>query len=102
MKNKTKKVYNLLKKIPKGKVTTYKALASACNLHPREVGRILSQNPYAPKVPCHRVVRADGRIGGYTHKGRLNPERKLGMLMKEGVELLRGRVGKEFFFKHKA
>ncbi|HIH17959.1 MAG TPA: MGMT family protein [Nanoarchaeota archaeon] len=98
-KNKSEKVYTLLKKVPKGKVTTYKALARACGLHPREVGRILSKNPYAPQVPCHRVVRTDGSIGGYTWKGKQAPGRKAEMLKREGVEFLRGRVVKANLFK---
>lgn len=96
--NKAEKVYALLKRVPRGKVTTYKALAHACEFSPREIGRILSRNPYAPKVPCHRVVRADGSLGGYTHGGRQNPALKMRILKREGVEFSRGRVGKEFFF----
>ena len=99
MKNKAEKVYKILKRVPKGKVTTYKDLAKASGLHPREIGRILSKNPYAPKVPCHRVVRADGSIGGYTHKGRQAPGMKMRILEEEGVKISRGRVGKDNLFK---
>ena len=98
METKAGRVYALLRKVPRGKVTTYKALAKACKLSPREVGRILSKNPYAPQVPCHRVVRSDGSLGGYTYRGRQALGRKAKMLKGEGVEFLRGRVGKEFVF----
>jgi len=97
--SKAERVYRTLKRVPRGKVTTYKALASACSLSPREVGRILSQNPYAPQVPCHRVVRADGSIGGYTHKGRQAPERKTCILEEEGVKISRGRVSKKIMIQ---
>lgn len=51
-----KKVYELLKKVPKGQVTIYGDLAKAANTSPRAVGQLMNVNPYAPKVPCHRVV----------------------------------------------
>ena len=60
------KVYNLLKQIPRGRVTTYKSLAQALHSKAyRAVGQILKKNPCAPLVPCHRVVKSDGTIGGY-------------------------------------
>ncbi len=96
MEKKAERVYTLLKKVPRGKVTTYKTLAKACGLSPREVGHILSKNPYAPKVPCHRVVRSDGSLGGYTHRGKPAPSIKMRMLKREGVEFLRGKIRKEF------
>lgn len=99
--DKKEKVYSVLRKIPKGKVTTYKAVAVACKIHPREAGRIISQNPYAPEVPCHRVVRSDGSIGGYTWKGRQNPEKKIQILQKEGIRIDNRRIRKEFLYKMK-
>jgi O-6-methylguanine DNA methyltransferase len=60
------KVYKLVKTIPKGKVLTYKDVAKKIG-HPmayRAVGNILNKN-VDPKVPCHRVIRSDGKIGGY-------------------------------------
>ena len=92
-------LYNLLKKVPKGKVTTYKALADKCKISPREAGYILSKNPHAPQVPCHRVVRSNGEVGGYTYKGRIDSKRKETILRKEGVEIQKGRVGQEFLIK---
>ncbi len=59
------KLYELLKQIPKGKVTTYKALADKLRTKGyRAVGQIVGKNPNAPKVPCHRVVRSDGGLAG--------------------------------------
>ena len=62
------KVYALLKKVPKGKVTTYGALAKKLRSSPRAVGQALRVKPFAPRVPCHRVVSADGSIGGFRGK----------------------------------
>ena len=60
------RTYDLLKKVPKGKVTTYKALAEKLGTKAyRAVGQAMRCNPYAPKVPCHRVVKSDGSIGGF-------------------------------------
>ena len=84
------KIYSLLKKVPKGKVTTYKALANALGTKAyRAVGQAMSCNPYAPIVPCHRVVKSDGSIGGFLGNINLNSKevrRKIKMLRKEGIE----------------
>lgn len=88
------KVYQELRKVPKGKVTTYKLLASKLGTKAyRAVGSALKNNPYAPKVPCHRVIKTDGRVGGFM--GKLTGEevaRKIVMLRNEGVEVIGGRV----------
>lgn len=63
-------VYALLKKIPKGKVTTYKEIGKALGGKGqiyRAVGNALNKNPFAPAVPCHRVVASDGSLGGFAH-----------------------------------
>ena len=80
-------VYNKLKLVPPGKVTTYKLLAEACGVKAyRAIGQILKRNPYAPVVPCHRVVRSDGGIGGFMGKTRgKEVEKKIMMLKKEGI-----------------
>lgn len=80
-------VYRLTKRVPKGRVTTYKAIANAlCCQAYRLVGQALKNNPYAPHVPCHRVVKSDGTIGGFggTLKGKAI-KRKIAMLKKEGI-----------------
>jgi methylated-DNA-[protein]-cysteine S-methyltransferase len=83
MKTFKQKVYEVVKKIPKGKVLTYKEVAErAGNLNAsRAVGNILSQN-YDPKIPCHRVIRSDGKLGGY-NRGVKNKE---AILRKEGIK----------------
>ena len=87
---KNEDVYELLLKIPAGKVTTYGDLAKALG-NPsasRIVGRILGQNPNPIKVPCHRVVMSDGKLGGYAY----GTAKKRGLLEKEGLSFTNGIV----------
>jgi methylated-DNA-[protein]-cysteine S-methyltransferase len=64
---KDRDVYDLLLKIPAGKVSTYGDLAKALGnpLASRQIGKILGRNPNPIKVPCHSVVMSDGKVGGY-------------------------------------
>ena len=83
-------VYELLKKIPAGKVTTYGDLAKALG-NPsasRIVGKILGQNPNPIQVPCHRVVMSNGILGGYAY----GSAKKRGLLEKEGLSFTNGIV----------
>lgn len=91
----TDKVYEKLKLVPAGKVTTYKLLAEACGVKAyRAVGQILKRNPYAPSVPCHRVIKSDGNIGGFMGKTQgKEVEKKIMMLKKEGI-IIEGRKAK--------
>jgi len=61
----SQKVLVFLSRVPVGYVTTYGALAKAAGGGPRAVGRVMATNPFAPLIPCHRVVRSDFGIGGY-------------------------------------
>jgi methylated-DNA-[protein]-cysteine S-methyltransferase len=83
-------VYELTRKIPRGKVTTYKAIAEAINMPgaSRAVGNALHVNPYAPEVPCHRVVRSDGMVGGFA---RGNQD-KIELLRAENVLVKNGYI----------
>ena len=81
----------LLLLIPMGKVTTYSSLAKALGLHPRAVGKMLSNNEKLIVVPCHRVVRSDGSLGGY----RLGKEFKRRLLELEGVKFCGEKVCRE-------
>lgn len=78
------KVYQVVRKIPKGKVMTYKKVAEEAGSPRawRAVGNILNKNRN-PRVPCHRVIRSDGKIGGY-NKGT---KKKLSLLKKEKVDV---------------
>ena len=76
--------YDLLLKIPKGKVTTYKKMAEALDIKAyRAVGQAMNRNPCLVEVPCHRVVKSNGEVGGYA--GGL--ARKTELLREEGVEV---------------
>src|SRR3989344_7907823 len=80
----SEKVYALLRKVPKGKVTTYKALANALGTKAyHAVGNAMNKNPHAPQVPCHRVINANGKLGGFA-TGLNN---KIKLLKEEGVEI---------------
>jgi methylated-DNA-[protein]-cysteine S-methyltransferase len=88
------RVYAALKRIPRGRVITYAALARRVGCRsPRAVGQALRANPFAPKVPCHRVIASDltpGGFGGKTHGPEL--QRKLRLLAAEGVKFTNGRL----------
>ena len=88
------KVWKLMEKIPKGRVTTYGLVAKKLNTKAyRAVGNACRRNPYAPRVPCHRVVRSDGTVGGFGGKtSGKNVKKKIQMLRKEHVEIIDGRI----------
>jgi methylated-DNA-[protein]-cysteine S-methyltransferase len=91
------RVYEVVRKIPRGKVSTYKAIARALGdeRKARAVGRALARNPEPIKVPCHRVVRSDLTLGGYS----LGLERKRRLLEEEGVVIRKGRVDASCLFE---
>ena len=82
-----KKVWNYLKTIPKGKVKTYKEVAKAIGMPKaaRAVANACGKNPFAPKIPCHRVIRSDGGLGGYSGIGGIKT--KLRLLRSEKVDI---------------
>ena len=81
------KVWVYLSKIPRGRVKTYAQVAKSIGkpLAVRAVANAISKNPYAPKIPCHRVIRSDGSLGGYSGKGGIKTKRLL--LKKEVISL---------------
>lgn len=76
------KVFEVVKKIPKGKTSTYSIIAKTigCPRAWRAIGNILNKNE-DPKIPCHRVIRSDGKVGGY-NRGK---KKKMLLLKKEGI-----------------
>lgn len=84
------RVYELTAMIPEGKVSTYGQIADLLGLKKgaRAVGQALHRNPFAPRVPCHRVVRSDGTIGGFA----LGSAQKIKLLNNEGVEIINGKI----------
>ena len=81
------KVWAYLMKIPRGSVKTYLQVAKAIGkpLAVRAVANAIGKNPSAPKIPCHRVIRSDGSLGGYSGKGGIKTKKFL--LKKEGIRL---------------
>ena len=80
-------VWAYLRKIPYGTVKTYSQVAKAIAkpLASPAVANAIGKTPHAPKIPCHRVIRSDGSLGGYSGKGGLKMKRFL--LKKEGIRL---------------
>ncbi len=88
------RVYAALRRVPRGRVTTYGLLAAHLGVRsPRAVGQALKRNPYAPAVPCHRVIAANLGPGGFQGRraGRAL-RRKLALLAAEGVRFRNGRL----------
>ena len=81
------KVWNYLKKIPRGSVKTYSQVAKGIGkpLAVRAVANAIGKNPDAPKIPCHRVIKLDGSLGGYSGKGGIKTKKLL--LIREGITL---------------
>jgi methylated-DNA-[protein]-cysteine S-methyltransferase len=82
-------VYDLCRLIPTGKITTYGAMSTALKSSPRAVGQALRCNPYAPEVPCHRVIASTFELGGFTGHwgiGCASVQKKKAMLEKEKVK----------------
>jgi len=83
-------VYKKLLQVPKGKVTTYGELARAVGLKngQRQIGQIMKNNPYPVLVPCHRVIKSDGKLGGYDFGVHI----KENILSKEGIKIKNGKI----------
>lgn len=92
------KIYSALLAVPKGKVTTYKELAQRTKSKAyRAVGTCMNKNPYAPKVPCHRVISADGSLGGFA----TGIKNKVKLLKAEEVKIKGSKIDEKYFYKHK-
>jgi methylated-DNA-[protein]-cysteine S-methyltransferase len=78
-------VYAVVRRIPRGRTRSYRWVAQQLGDAglARAVGNALNRNPFAPEVPCHRVIRSDGSIGGFAR----GSSRKLALLRREGVIL---------------
>ena len=84
------KVYKKLLEVPKGKITTYRELAKAIGLKngQRVIGKIMNKNPYPVIIPCHRVIKSDGKIGGFAWGEKV----KAKMLSNEGIKIGNGKI----------
>ncbi len=88
--NLDKKIYKKLLQVPEGKITTYGELAKAVGFTngQRLVGKIMNKNPYPVIIPCHRVVKSDGKVGGYAY----GEEIKINMLIFVGIKIKDGKI----------
>ncbi|MBW3014806.1 MGMT family protein [Candidatus Woesearchaeota archaeon] len=92
------KVLNLCKRIPKGKVTTYKIIAEKLNSKAyRAVGTALRNNKHPITIPCHRVINSNGTPGAYA--GKPNSKKKIQLLKKEGIKFNnKNKIEKRYFY----
>lgn len=90
--NLSDKIFREVSRIPKGKVVSYKFLADKFKTSPRAVAKILSTNKNPINIPCHRVIRSDKKIGGYTYKKKKKPKMKIKLLKKEGVKIKNNKI----------
>ncbi len=89
--------YQRLREVPAGALTTYRDLAHAVGSRAyRAIGQILHRNPYAPKVPCHRVIASDGQLGGFAG----GVDKKQRMLRAEGINVINKRVPGHIRYLH--
>ena len=88
--NLDKKIYIKLLEVPEGMVTSYLELANAVGLKngQRVIGNIMNKNKHPVIIPCHRVVKSDGNVGGYAYGENV----KTNMLSQEGIEIQDGKI----------
>ena len=88
--NLEKKVYKKLLEVPEGKITTYGELSKAVGLKngQRVIGQIMKKNQFPVIIPCHRVVKSDGKIGGYAYGNQVKSK----MLSLEGIQIHDGKI----------
>lgn len=98
IKNFSQQIYHLTAKIPRGQVVSYGQIAKtlgrphAC----RAVGNALNKNPYATKVPCHRVIRSSGEVGGFA----FGTKKKVAMLKKENIIIKNNKINlRQYLYK---
>lgn len=102
MKEFSQRVLDACSRIPRGKVSTYGEIARVLGKPKasRAVGQALKRNPDAPRIPCHRVIRSDGSIGGYGGAGKKGIEKKIRLLRKEGVVVDKRKIEiKNYFYR---
>ncbi len=88
--NLEQKIFTKLLQVPKGQITTYGELSKAVGLKngQRVVGKIMNKNPYPVIIPCHRVIMATGKIGGYAFGEHI----KTKLLNDEGIQIKNGKI----------
>ena len=87
------RVYQIIKKIPKGKVSTYTEVARALDsMAYQAIGQALKQNRFHEKIPCFRVVKSNGEVGGYNGNQQENIRRKIRRLIADGIDVKNNRI----------
>lgn len=96
-----KRVFSTLKKVPRGMVVSYGELARIAKTSPRAVGMFMKTNTDPKTIPCYKVIRSDGRLGGYSR----GLKRKIALLKKDGIKIESRRgtrhISKKYMFKFK-
>ena len=87
--NFNKRCYQKLALIPKGMISTYAEIAKSLDSNAyRAVGNAMAKNPHPVAVPCHRIIKSDGTLGGYA----LGISKKIQLLKKEGIKIKNNKV----------
>lgn len=88
-------VFKYIEDIPKGKVTTYKAIGDIFEVHPRKIGKIVKDNRDCDNVPCYKVLENENKIGFYNGKDGIHG--KVNKIKEEGIEVINGKIDKKYF-----
>ncbi len=88
-------VFQYIKEIPKGKVTTYKAIWDIFKVHPRKIGKIVKDNRECEKIPCFKVLETENKIGFYNGKDGIHG--KVNKIKEEWIEVINGQIEKKYF-----
>lgn len=87
------KVYDLCKRIPHGKISTYGIIAEKLNTKAyRAVGQALKYNEHPKEIPCFKIVKSNGEIGGYSGNKQDNINKKIKLLEKEGIIIKNNKI----------
>jgi len=90
---KTKEVYDLVKQIPYGKISTYKELGKSLNSKAYQaIGQILKNNKNPELIPCYKIIKSNGEIGGYSGSNLENIKKKIQKLEKEGIKIKNNKI----------
>ena len=96
--NFNEKCYEILNQVPKGKVVTYKSIAEALGTKAyRAVGNAMKSNKFPEKIPCFKVVKSDGSVGGYNGSNSKNKSRKIEKLKSDGIEVKNNKIDLDKF-----
>ncbi len=91
------KILIFLKRIPKGKVVSYKTLGNIFSLHPRKIAFFMKYNKYPEIFPCYKVIKENGDISWY-NRGK---KEKIHRLKNEWIEIIKNKIDKNTFMKYK-